>query len=105
MFVSALCYAVMHWHRMSWIACKELRTKQETKQSEGSVQYYSLFILFLLCVFPSIYFTINYYKDSTYQPLRGLFPSVPVVIALIASWVITSMSEVRYMTTAKSGEF
>ncbi|XP_038054403.1 protein RFT1 homolog [Patiria miniata] len=43
----------------------------------------------------SIYFTVNYYKDTAFQPLYGLLPSVPVLCTFVASWFITYISEMH----------
>lgn len=44
----------------------------------------------------SIYFILIYYKESSFQPLKGLLPSIPVLLVFGASWVITSISEVQF---------
>ncbi|XP_011674796.1 protein RFT1 homolog isoform X2 [Strongylocentrotus purpuratus] len=44
----------------------------------------------------SIYFITKFYSGSSIRPLRGLFPSVYVLITLAFSWLITTMSELKY---------
>ncbi|XP_022104957.1 protein RFT1 homolog [Acanthaster planci] len=41
----------------------------------------------------SIYFTVNYYRGTTFQPLQGLLPSTPVLCTYLASSFITYISE------------
>ncbi|PIK45196.1 hypothetical protein BSL78_17955 [Apostichopus japonicus] len=44
----------------------------------------------------SIYFTRNYFKDSSYRPLRGLIPSWPVLAVCILSYLVTKYSESQF---------
>ncbi|XP_071784262.1 man(5)GlcNAc(2)-PP-dolichol translocation protein RFT1-like [Asterias amurensis] len=41
----------------------------------------------------SIYFIVNYFSATIYQPLYGMLPSIPVLFTFGASWLITSFSE------------
>jgi len=41
----------------------------------------------------SIRFTISYFKGSGFYPLRGITPSTPVLLSLVASYFITAASE------------
>lgn len=45
----------------------------------------------------SVWFIHNFYKDSSYQPLKGFLPSFSVLGALALAYCTTSLSEVRYL--------
>lgn len=45
----------------------------------------------------SVWFIHNFYKDSSYQPLKGFLPSFSVLGALALAYCTTAFSEVRYL--------
>ncbi|XP_054751425.2 protein RFT1 homolog [Lytechinus pictus] len=53
----------------------------------------------------SIYFIAKFYSGSPFKPLKGLIPSVYVLITLAFSWLITTMSELKYKQTTWSHRF
>ncbi|XP_002730908.1 man(5)GlcNAc(2)-PP-dolichol translocation protein RFT1-like [Saccoglossus kowalevskii] len=43
----------------------------------------------------SIYYTLNYYKDTEYRPLKGIIPSLMVLVVYSLALVITAVSETK----------
>ncbi|XP_071485292.1 man(5)GlcNAc(2)-PP-dolichol translocation protein RFT1-like [Diadema antillarum] len=66
-------------------------------KSVGSVGFIMANCLNMMArILHSIYFITKYYSGSPYKPLRGLRPSVFVLITLAFSWLFTTMSEMKY---------
>ena len=51
----------------------------------------SLNVFVYLC---SVYYILNYFKNSNYSPLQGVIPSLPVIVVLVCAQGITVISEV-----------
>ncbi|KAK6989439.1 Oligosaccharide translocation protein rft1 [Biomphalaria glabrata] len=50
----------------------------------------------------SLYFISEYFHNTTYHPLYGVVPCLPVVFSLIVSLLVTSISEMLFCTSTSS---